>query len=66
MAWIHDTEGNVITPRPDGEGWSGPVLVFSKYNSGDCDGLFICLEGEDKIVLTGPDECYDIEVISEF
>jgi hypothetical protein len=64
MAWAHDKDGNVISPRTDEKGWSGPTLVVSKYSEED-DYNFLCLDGNHQIVLSGPDECYDIEVINE-
>ncbi len=63
MSWTHDENGEVVQPRLDEEGWSGPVLVTYEYPPPD-KGLFICLENMNQICLAD-DECYDIEVINE-
>ena len=40
MSWTHDEHGDVVQPRLDGGGWSGPVLVIYEYPPPD-EGLFI-------------------------
>jgi hypothetical protein len=61
QAWTHDEKGNVVQPRPDNAGWSDPMLVIKAYPG--CDGVFIVMKGTSQIALSGPDECYDIEIL---
>ena len=64
IAWKHDDEGRPVPVTTEDDGWSEPVLVVKKYSSDD-DGLFIVLQEGFEIVLSGPDENYEIDVISD-
>ncbi len=61
LSWVHDKDGNVIQPRPDDGGWSDPMLVIRAYP--DVDGVFVVMKGTKKIAISGPDDCYDVEIL---
>ena len=64
ISWKIGEDGKHV-PNTDGD-WSPPTLVIEKYKDQKVDeNLFICLEGDSKIVLGEDPDQYDIEIISE-
>jgi hypothetical protein len=67
--WIHanhkyDKDGvtidwEVITPRPDDEGWSDPVLVVERW-----EGMWICLDNGERIVVSPHEGLTAVEILS--
>ena len=67
--WIHanhkyDKDGvaidwDIISPRPDDEGWSNPVLVVERW-----EGMWICLDNGERIVVSPKEGLTAVEIIA--
>lgn len=67
--WIHAnhkyddngvaTDWDVIYPRADDEGWSGPCLILDQLEP----GLWVVLDGGDRVVISHEEGLTAIEVI---
>ena len=58
--WEHDDDGNVVT-RKDDKGWAeGLVVKELPYPD---HGNYLVMLGDTRVIISGPDNCYDIEVL---
>lgn len=62
--WTRDDDGSPVHPRTDEEGWSGVCLVIEEYPPPN-EGMFICLDHGEEIVVTPKVGLTTVEVISE-
>ena len=58
--WEHDASGNVI-PRRGDDGWSEGIVV--KELPHPDSGNYLVMLGDTRVIISGPDNCYDIEVL---
>ena len=67
--WIHanheyDENGvainwDIISPRPDDEGWSNLVLVVERW-----EGMWVCLDNGERIVVSPKEGLTAVEIIA--
>ena len=66
--WIHANhkyengiavDWEVVSPRPDDEGWSNPVLVVERW-----EGMWICLDNGERIVVSPKEGLTAVEIIA--
>ena len=50
---------DIITPRPDDEGWSSPVLVVERW-----EGMWVCLDNGERIVVSPKEGLTAVEIIA--
>jgi hypothetical protein len=67
--WIHAnhvydvfgvaTDWDTISPRPDNEGWSSPVLIIERWKD-----MWICLDNGMRIVVSPQEGLTAVEIIA--
>ena len=63
-AWTRNENDEVVSPRTDNAGWSGPMLVVERYPPPD-ESLFIALEYGERVVISEHEGLTEVEILNE-